>query len=406
MDETALEQKALPDGWRWARLGGVCAPTETRDPRRDPDTTFQYIDISSVDNLIKRITESKEIVGRDAPSRARQVIRAGDVIVSTTRPNLNAVALVPRELDNQICSTGFCVLRPSEQLDPSYLFAFVQTPELVNTLSDSVKGALYPAVTDGQVRAVTIPLPPISEQRRIAARLNEIMAEIARARVAAQAALDAATAIPGALLRVVFESDEAKTWEQRTISDVCREITDGTHVTPAYMARGVPFLSVKDIKETGISFDNCRFISEEQHRDYVKRCKPERGDVLYTKVGTTGIAKAVDVDREFSIFVSIALLKLRSDIMPSYLEMVLNSPLCRAQAAHLTQGMANRNLVLQDLKRIVLPVPSVLEQKRILVTLQADLDVSRRLRKAIQGQLDAINALPAVYLRRAFNGEL
>lgn len=142
---TVARGNVLPDGWRWARLGDVSSMIETRDPRREPGNTFKYVDITSVDNVDKRIVEAREIIGKDAPSRARQVIRAGDVIVSTTRPNLNAIALVPIELENQICSTGFCVLRPTDELGSPFLFAFVQTPEFVNGLSESVKGALYPA---------------------------------------------------------------------------------------------------------------------------------------------------------------------------------------------------------------------------------------------------------------------
>ncbi|MBD2014097.1 restriction endonuclease subunit S [Microcoleus sp. FACHB-53] len=159
-------------------------------------------------------------------------------------------------------------------------------------------------------------------------------------------------------------------WRWVTLAEVCRDISDGTHFTPTYVSEGIPFLSVKDVRETGISFDDCRFITEKQHRELCKRCKPERGDVLYTKVGTTGIAKAIDIEREFSIFVSVALLKLRPDVIPEYMERVLNAPICRVQAAELTQGAANRNLVIQDIKRIVIPLPSLAEQKRIAAIAQ------------------------------------
>ncbi len=198
----------LPAGWRWVRLGEVCeADTGTRDPRRKPDERFRYVDIAGVDNRSKAIAEARTLKGVEAPSRARQVIRAGDVIVATTRPNLNAVALVPHELDNQICSTGFCVLRSKPDLAPDYLFAFVQTTDFVQSLSDLVKGALYPAVTDKQVRTQFIPLPPLSEQKRIAAILNEQMAAVERARAAAQAQMDTINRLPSSLLRRAFNGE-------------------------------------------------------------------------------------------------------------------------------------------------------------------------------------------------------
>ncbi len=159
---------ALPDGWRTAAIGDVCVDqTESRDPRRDPEAPFRYVDIFSVDNQRKVIREARQLLGKEASSRARKVIRTNDVLVVTTRPNLNAVALVTPDLDNEICSTGFCVLRPKPEIDPDYLFAFVQTTAFVLTLSDLVKGALYPAVTDGQVRAERLPLPPLRLKQNV-----------------------------------------------------------------------------------------------------------------------------------------------------------------------------------------------------------------------------------------------
>ena len=171
---TAMPQRAakngaaerIPDERRLVKLDDVCVRfSGTRDPRAAPDQAFTYVDISSVDNRLKRITEPKRLLGKDAPSRARQVIRANDVLVATTRPNLNAVALVSQELDGEICSTGFCVLRSNGEIEPDFLFAFVQAEAFVSSLTELVKGALYPAVTDKQVRAQELPLPPRAEQR-------------------------------------------------------------------------------------------------------------------------------------------------------------------------------------------------------------------------------------------------
>lgn len=195
-------------GWPIRLLGEVCeGKTSTRDPRLEPDKSFRYVDITSIDNRAKRIVEAKTLGGNNAPSRARQVIRAGDVIVSTTRPNLNAVALVPPEFDNQICSTGFCVLRAKDSLDQLYLFSFVQTPDFVQRLSELVKGALYPAVTDKQVFAQFIPVPSLAEQQTITAILNDQMASAERTRKALEEQLDTINKLPAALLRRAFSGE-------------------------------------------------------------------------------------------------------------------------------------------------------------------------------------------------------
>jgi type I restriction enzyme S subunit len=263
-----------------------------------------------------------------------------------------------------------------------------------------------PTLDRKSVHKLEIPLPPLDEQRRIVATLDERMAAIDRARAAAEAQLEAAQALPAAYLRQVFNSEEAKGWPEQTLNDVCYHITDGTHHTPTYTTSGVPFLSVKDVRETGISFDECQYISQEEHEQLVKRCKPEKGDVLYTKVGTTGIAKAIDVDREFSIFVSVALLKLKPAVSPEYIQKVLNSPLGRKQAEHLTQGMANRNLVIRDIKKIEIPVPPISEQERVTAIMTERHAKTQVVIQMLQDQLNTINALPGALLRQAFNGEL
>ena len=153
----------------------VCARTEQRVPASDE--TFQYIDIASIDRKRKIIATPTELTGSDAPSRARKVVRTGDTIVSMTRPNLNAVALVPDALDHQIASTGFEVLRPTA-IDPRWLYYTVRTRRFVDAMSELVQGALYPAVGSSDVRGHTIPLAPLNEQSRVADKLDAMFARI------------------------------------------------------------------------------------------------------------------------------------------------------------------------------------------------------------------------------------
>jgi hypothetical protein len=142
-------------------------------PEAAPERPFTYIDISAVDVERKEIVAARTMLGSEAPSRARQQVLPADVLVSTTRPNLNAVAKVPPELAGAIASTGFAVLRPRAGLDADYLLHWTRSPGFVAAVSAIVQGALYPAVTDRQVLDLRIPLPPLDEQRRVAARLGD-----------------------------------------------------------------------------------------------------------------------------------------------------------------------------------------------------------------------------------------
>ena len=196
------ERKKLPDGWKWAKLGDVCIRHKNTDPRRDPDKQFIYIDISSIDRSAKTILNPSVIFGKEAPSRAKRIVNKGDVLVSTTRPNLNAVALVHEDLDGQICSTGLCVLRPKTHLlDSRWLYYCAMSREFVSSLSNLVSGAMYPAVTDKQVFEQAIPLPSLEEQKGLAAVLDERMAAVEEARKAAEEMIDAVDALKNAILR-------------------------------------------------------------------------------------------------------------------------------------------------------------------------------------------------------------
>ncbi len=151
-----------------ARLEEVVEKTTgTRNPTKLPNDNFIYVDVASVDNTEKTIVGARSILGADAPSRARKLIHTGDILISTVRPNLNAVALVQADLDGQVASTGFCVLRATTKVLPEYLFYFVISHKFVDGLSALVAGAMYPAVSDTQVLAQSLPVPSIAEQRRI-----------------------------------------------------------------------------------------------------------------------------------------------------------------------------------------------------------------------------------------------
>ena len=93
-------------------------------------------------------------------------------------------------------------------------------------------------------------------------------------------------------------------WSWCRLGVILTKLTDGTHSTPKYQINGIPFLSVKDVSGGSLSFSSCKFISESEHRELYNRCNPEIGDLLLTKVGTTGIPAIVDTEREFSLFVS------------------------------------------------------------------------------------------------------
>jgi type I restriction enzyme S subunit len=150
------------------------SPVDGWSPSEASADHFTYIDIASIDREAKEVRAPSTLPVAEAPSRARQLVRAGDVLVSTVRPNLNAVALVPPELDGAVASTGFTVLRADpRKLDRRFLFHWVRSPSFVRDMEKKATGASYPAVSDRIVLESPMPMPAPAEQRRIADILDK-----------------------------------------------------------------------------------------------------------------------------------------------------------------------------------------------------------------------------------------
>jgi len=142
--------------------------------RTAPQKEITYIDLGAIDNDLKSIVAPQRVLGRDAPSRARQLVSAGDILISTVRPYLNGVAQVPQELDGATASTGFCVVRPNpKKVNASYLFHWLRAPAFIAEMVRLSTGASYPAVSDRIIQHSLMPFPSISEQQRIASILDQ-----------------------------------------------------------------------------------------------------------------------------------------------------------------------------------------------------------------------------------------
>jgi len=159
-------------------------------------------------------------------------------------------------------------------------------------------------------------------------------------------------------------------WEIKRLGDVCNKITDGTHRTPKYVDSGIPFLSTRNIVPFRKGFDFSeykKYITREEHEEFIKRCKPEKGDILISKCGTIGRTKLIDVDYEFSIFVGLALLKLKKDIVVGeYLEQLLNYKPYRLRMEVSSPGSTRKTLTINAIEKLQIPLPSLSEQRAIV----------------------------------------
>jgi len=142
-----------------------------RNPEKEPEKEFKYIDISNV-NISTGDINAQLLKGHQAPSRARKIVRENEVIISTVRPNRNAVAMIPEELDNQICSTGFAVIKP-EKINPWFLFTCLKTKYAVNQLVRMTMASMYPAVSENDIGTILVPISPSPFQLKIESYVKE-----------------------------------------------------------------------------------------------------------------------------------------------------------------------------------------------------------------------------------------
>lgn len=162
----------LPDGWAWGRGRTLFLPMESTRPSGE---AFIYIDVDAVNNQTHRVDNPKRILTVDAPSRASRKLHESDVLFSMVRPYLRNIALISKELSDAIASTGFYVITPSVGIYSKFLYYLVLSPYVVDGINVFMKGENSPSVNNGHIENFIYPLPPLAEQERIVAKIEELM---------------------------------------------------------------------------------------------------------------------------------------------------------------------------------------------------------------------------------------
>lgn len=204
----------LPEGWAKTILAEVCARVATIQPEDSPDTEFTYFDIGGIDNQSNRIVETKTVIGRDAPSRARQAVRKDDILFSTVRTYLKKIARIDQDYPNAVASTGFTVIRAAEGVSPQFLFSQVLSEDFLQPLHALQTGSSYPAVRDKDVFAQPIRLAPSREQERIVAKLDALLSRVAAGEAAARRALARLQRYRAAVLHAAVTGELTRKWRK------------------------------------------------------------------------------------------------------------------------------------------------------------------------------------------------
>jgi type I restriction enzyme S subunit len=392
-------------GWQTKTLGEVLEKTETVNPLQSPDAEFDYIDVSSVSNDTFEVAQTQRLKGKDAPSRARKLVKTNDVIFATIRPTLRRIAIVPQHLDKQVCSTGYFVLRPKSNLDHRYMYYWLFSEEFMGQMAALQKGASYPAVTDTEVRDQAIPFPPLPEQQRIVTLLDEAFDGITTAKAHTEKNLQNARAIFESHLQSVF-TRRGEGWQDKTLEQISTTFGRGKsrhrpRNEPKLYGGKFPFIQTGDIRNSG------HFITEysQTYSDLglaQSKLWP-KGTICITIAANIAETGILGFDACFPDSV-IGVVPNPAEAEVGFVEYLLQSFKVRIQA--LGQGSAQANINMGTFENERFPFPGVEEQRRIVAKLDDLSEETQRLESVYQQKLVALDELKKSLLHRAFSGQL
>ena len=340
-------------------IGQLVDHVSTWNPERvSPSISFIYIDIGAIDQSRKLIAASREITSVDAPNRARQLVKAGDILVSTVRPNLNAVAEVPPTLDGATASSGFCVLRPGPSVWGPYLFYWVRSPDFIADMTKKATGQSYPAVSDKIVKESMIPLLPIDEQRRVARMLDQ--ADSLRSK--RREALSLFDELVQSIFFDMFGSltEVIDTWPIVSVTELCSLVVDCVNKTAPTVDYITPYKMIRTTNVRAGKVDTSRvsYVEGEVFIRWNRRATPLPGDVILTReapVGEVGILSSED-----NVFLGQRLMLYRADprsASPEYLLWALRSPFAQRQFDRHGSGSTVKHLTVPICTSINIPRP-------------------------------------------------
>jgi type I restriction enzyme S subunit len=382
-------------------------------------TDVYYQDLITEDLDFMLATASEEQIKKFSLER-------GDILItkdSETPDDIAVPAYIPKSLPGVVCGYHLAYIKPS-QIQGKYLFYAFKAINFVSQFHIAATGITRYGIGKDDIGNALFLVPPIAEQERIAEFLDRKCGEIDEAIAKKQRLIELLDEQKTILINQAvtkglnpdapmkdsgsqFFSCLHKDFSLVRLGYLCRKVIDGPHFSPNYLETGYMFISARNIRPGKWLLGDAKFISKKDYQEFSKRVKPEKGDVLYTKGGTTGVAKVVDLGIPFQVWVHIAVLKLHMQkVLPKYLEYALNSYGCYQQSQLYTRGATNKDLGLTRMINILIPTPTLEEQASIVLFLnKATKSINQAVSKANQ-QIQNLRELKQVLIAEAVTGKI
>ena len=351
-----------------------------------------YVGLEHLDpeNLhIRRWGKGSDVIG------TKLRFRKGDIIFGRRRAYQRKLAVA--EFDG-ICSAHAMVVRAKpEEVLPEFLPFLMMSDRFMNRAVEISVGSLSPTINWKTLKNEEFDLPPLDQQRRIA----EVLWAVDEVVQVHRRHSEISNQVVQAAIDDIFSIDRiGENTAVKPLDALTTKIVDGVHQTPTYISDGIPFVVIENLnRSSGIDFSNIRYISLEDYVVFNKRANPEFGDVLVSKDGTLGIARYVDTERPFSIYVSVALLKPRQDILSGrFLTYYIRSQRFWEHVRKTSAGSALKHIHIRDFKTAPVPVLPMQTQLNHVKRLQSLESLAQRATEHVE----STQALLSAYIEALF----
>ncbi len=421
----------IPESWKWVRLNEVATSGlgKTLNKATNSGKTCRYLCSINVywDGI--KLDTVKEAPFTEA-DREKYLLQKGDLLIC--EGGEAGRCAIWNSNEEMYYQNALHRVRFYGDISVEYFRTIFELYKGIGIIKKHCKGETIQHLVQAELYSIQFPLPPLAEQKRIVAKIEELLPLIDRYE-AAWSRLEAFNKrFPGdmqkSLLQMAIQGklveqrpeegtgeelyqqiqaekqaqikagkikkekplpeitddekpfDIPESWKWVSLGRLGNKVTDGTHKTPRYTDSGVKFVSAKNLYSGVLCFDNCKYISEEEHRELYNRCNPEIGDILISKSGSIGTVAIVDVAFEFSTFESLALVKYSQRLInTSYLRYAIQNA-CYYLNDENIRGVAVKHLPIADIQKMQIPLPPLAEQKRIVAKLEGLLPLCERLK--------------------------
>ncbi len=398
----------MKKGWQTKTIGTVCEIVNGGTPKTSVpkywDGNHLWITPAEMGKCFNPyVSDTKrKITDVGLHDSSAKMLPPRSVILSSRAPIGHLIINTEEMATNQGCKG----LIPNSQLHHKFLYYYLENiTDLLNFLGT---GTTFKELSSNKLKEVTIPIPPLSEQKRIVAILDEAFEGITTAKINVEKNLQNVRALFQNHLDAIF-TQEGEEWMKKTLETFC-SFENGDRGTnyPSKSVRtttGIPFINAGHLTDDGIDLESMDYISRERF-GLLTNGKIRKGDILFCLRGSLGKFASVGDLAEGAIASSLVIVRPNKTVLNEFIIAYFRSSLCTEMIDCFKNGAAQPNLSAQSLKKFIIPVPSLSEQESAIKILTKFRAETRRLKGIYKQKLSALESLKESLLNRAFSGNL